>query len=237
MFTKSAQFYDLIYASKDYAAEAGVIHEIINTRRRRVGNALLDVACGTGKHLVQLQHYYLVEGIDLDESGVLQIARQRLPNVPFHVGDMADFDLGRQFDVITCLFSSIGYVRTLDNLRRAIANMARQTAPGGVLIVEPWLAPDEFIDGKVTARFVDEPDLKIARLNSGDIGDKTSIMVFHYLVADSSGVNYFTERHELGLFTREEYLSAFVDAGLETEYDAQGFGRGLYIGFKPLEVN
>jgi hypothetical protein len=32
-------------------------------------------------------------------------------------------------------------------------------------------------------------------------------------------------------------MSAFVDAGLETEYDAHGFGRGLYIGFKPLEVN
>jgi SAM-dependent methyltransferase len=234
MFTKSAAYYDLIYASKDYAAESAIIHELLNSRRHRVGNRLLDVACGTGKHLTQLRHYYLVEGIDLDEGGVLGIARRRLPDVPFYVGDMVDFDLGRTFDMVTCLFSSIGYTRTLERMRQAVANMARHTAPGGVLIVEPWFAPGEFIDGKPTARFVDEPDIKIARMNVGAVEGTISVLDFHYMVATASGIETFHERHELGLFTREEYHAAFTDAGMQVEYDPRGLGRGLYIATQPL---
>ncbi len=235
MFTKSAAYYDLIYAYKDYAAEASAIHEIIHTHRRRVGNALLDVACGTGKHLVQLKHYYLVEGIDLDEGGVLNIARRRLPDVPFHVGDMIDFDLGREYDMITCMFSSIGYTRTLPRMRRAIANMGRHLAPGGVLIIEPWLAPGEFIPGKVTARFVDETDLKIARMCVGEVEGTVSILDFHYMVATPVGIETFRERHSLGLFTHDQYMAAFKEARLTVEYDPKGLGRGLYIAMRPQE--
>jgi hypothetical protein len=44
-------------------------------------------------------------------------------------------------------------------------------------------------------------------------------------------VSYFTERHEIGLFTDEEYLRAFQSAGLKVSYDAHGlFGRGMYLG-------
>jgi SAM-dependent methyltransferase len=235
MFTQSAPYYDLIYAFKDYAAEAAIIHEIIHTHRRRVGNALLDVACGTAKHLAQLKHYYLVEGVDLDEGGVLSIARRRLPDVPFYVGDMVDFDLGRTYDMVTCLFSSIGYARTLPRMRRAVANMAKHTAPGGVLILEPWFAPGEFIPGKVTARFVDEPDLKIARMNVGEVEGTLSLLHFHYMIADPTGIRYFSEKHELGLFTRAEYESALTDAGMTFEYDPKGLGRGLYIATQPQE--
>jgi SAM-dependent methyltransferase len=233
MFTKSAQYYDLIYAFKDYASESAIIHEVIHSHRRRVGNALLDVACGTGKHLVQLQHYYLVEGIDLDEGGVLDVARQRLPEVPFHVGDMVDFDLERQYDMVTCLFSSIGYTKTLARMRQAVANMAKHTAPGGVLIVEPWFQPGEFIPGRVTARYVDEPEIKIARMNVGAIENDISILDFHYMVAEPTGITTFHERHELGLFTHDAYMTAFTDAGMEVEHDPQIMGRGLYIAFKP----
>jgi ubiquinone/menaquinone biosynthesis C-methylase UbiE len=45
--------------------------------------SLLDVACGTGKHLEQLMRWYQVEGLDLDD-GLLAIARERLPGVPLH---------------------------------------------------------------------------------------------------------------------------------------------------------
>ncbi len=237
MFTKSAAYYDLIYANKDYAAESSVIHELLNSHRHRVGNSLLDVACGTGKHLVQLKHYYLVEGIDLDEGGVLSIARRRLPDVPFHVGDMVDFDLGRTYDMITCLFSSIGYARTLARMKAAIANMGRHLAVGGVMIVEPWFAPGEFKHGMATARFVDEPDIKIARMNVGAVEGSISVLDFHYMVATASGIATFNERHELGLFSKDQYLAAFAAAGLEVEHDPKGLGRGLYIATKRVTSN
>src|SRR3712207_7289123 len=47
---------------------------------------------------------------------------ERYPDVRFHQGDMTDFDLGRRFDVVVCLFSAIGYVLTEERLRQTLAN-------------------------------------------------------------------------------------------------------------------
>ena len=74
---------------------------------------LLDVACGTGAHLVHFARKYRVEGIDVSEEQ-LAVARARLPGVELHLGDMTTFDLGRTFDAVTCMFSSIGYVGSLE---------------------------------------------------------------------------------------------------------------------------
>jgi SAM-dependent methyltransferase len=146
---------------------------------------------------------------------------------------MSDFDLGKQFDVITCLFSSVGYVKTKARLNQAIQTMARHLVPGGVLIVEPWFTPEQWKTGRVSALFVDQPDIKISRMNISEANGNLSFFVFHYMVATSQGVEYFTERHELGLFAHEEYLGAFQEAGLEVSHDPEGLdGRGLYIGIK-----
>jgi SAM-dependent methyltransferase len=146
---------------------------------------------------------------------------------------MAEFDLGKGFDAITCLFSSIGYVKTKKRLQQAIQNMSRHLLPGGVLMVEPWFTPDQFTVGKVFALFVDQPDLKVSRMSIGEVDDRLSILIFHYTVGTPQGIEYFTERHELGLFTHEEYLEAFHKAKLEVIHDPEGLdGRGLYIGLK-----
>ena len=114
MFTDSAHIYDAVYSFKDYAAESRRIHELIEERSPGA-STLLDVACGTGKHLEQLRAWYEVSGLDLDPQ-LLELAKERLGDVELHQGDMTAFTLGRRFDVVTCLFSSIGYVVTLERL-------------------------------------------------------------------------------------------------------------------------
>ena len=228
MFSRSARIYDAIYASvRDYPLEAAELDRLIQERRPGA-RTLLDVACGTGAHLEHLTGYE-VEGLDL-EPEMLAVARQRLPAVSFHEGDMASFDLGKRFDAVVCLFSSIGYVKTEERLRSAIASMARHLEPGGVLVLEPWLAPDEWKDRHIGAVFVDEPELKIARMNVPEREGDVSIVEFQYLVGTPDGIDRFSERHELGLFTVEQYLGAFRAAGLDADHDPQGpMGRGLYV--------
>ena len=235
MFSKSAKFYNALYGSmgKDYAAEAQKVRQIIQEHKHSSGDTLLEVACGTGLHASILQNNYQVEGLDLDPE-MLAVAEGEHPDIPFHQADMVDFDLGKGFDVITCLFSSIGYVKTKQRLEGAIQTMTRHLLPGGVLIVEPWFTPEQWQPGRVSALFVDQPDLKISRINIAEMEDDLSFFVFHYTVGTHQGVEYFTERHDLGLFTREEYLEAFRKAGLEVIHDPEGLdGRGLYIGLKP----
>ena len=238
MFTFSAHLYDAIYLGrgKNYAAEAESVHQLIQQNLRSRGNTLLDVACGTGLHTSYLREHYQVEGLDLDAQ-MIDAAIQKCPDVTFHVGDMRNFDLGPggQFDVITCLFSSIGYVGTVAGLNQAIANFDRHLKPGGLIFIEPWFTPDDWHPGNIHATFVDEPRLKISRMNLSGQDGNLSYFIFHYLVGTPDGVEYFTEWHELGLFTVDEYLSAFRTCGLEVERDALWLnGRGLYMASKPL---
>lgn len=229
MFSRSARLYDAVYASiRDYPREAAELDRLIQERCPGA-RTLLDVACGTGAHLEHLAGYE-AEGLDLDPE-MLAVARERLPKVAFHEGDMVDFDLGKRFDAVVCMFSSIGYVRSEERLRSAIAAMAHHLEPGGVLVVEPWLSPEVWVDRHVGAVFVDEPELKIARMNVGQREGDVSIFEFEYLVGTPNGLERFNERHELGLFTVEQYLEAFRAAGPEADHDPEGpMGRGLYIG-------
>lgn len=232
MFTRSARYYDALYDFKDYAAASQKLHELIQ-RSHPAAESLLDLACGTGRHLEHLRAHYHVEGLDLNPE-LLEAARRRCPGVPFHHGDMAGFELGRRFDVVTCLFSSIAYVKTLDNLHRTIATMARHLRPGGVAVLEPWFGPDRYWTGTITANHVDQPELKIAWMYTSEREGDLSILDVHYLVGTPGGIEHFTERHELGLFTDEQYLAAFRDAGLAASHDREGlFGRGLFLGVKP----
>src|SRR5262245_36976961 len=121
MFSESEQYYDDLYASlgKNYSKEAEKAHKFIQKHKQSKRNLLLDVACGTGGHAGLLSKHYEVEGLDLDPK-MLSIARRKHPKIRFHQGDMTDFNLGRQFDVIVCLFSSIGYAKTKSRLQKAI---------------------------------------------------------------------------------------------------------------------
>lgn len=234
MFEHSAHLYDAIYdaTGKDYAAEAAIVVAHVEARAPHA-ESLLDVACGTGRHLEHLRHRFRCAGVDLDD-GLLAVARERCPDVPFRVADMVDFDLGERFDVVTCLFSAIGYARTDERLDAAIASMARHLAPGGVLLVEPWLDPAEWRPGTIGAVFVDQPELKVARINTPVDPDDGSAIEFHYLVGTPAGTEHFTERHDLGRFTRDDYRRAFESAGLTFDVNEKGLtGRGLLIGTVP----
>lgn len=236
-YEREAVYYDAVYEAqgKDYKKESDQIHGVIEKYKKTDGSRLLDVGCGTGGHFPYLKDWYSIEGLDIDRE-MLSVAKQRHPDVTFHQGDMTNFQLGEKFDAITCLFSAVGYTKTPDGLKAAISNMGQHLKPGGVLVVEPWFSPDQWKVGRSSAVFVDKPGLKVARINVSELEGKISIVKFHFLVVKDgdTDVEYFTELHELGLFTKEEYLEAFKEAGLETSHDSRGItGRGLYLGVKP----
>ena len=234
MFDKSQEFYDAIYHArgKDYVAEFKDLTAVISRHKTSGGTSMLEIACGTGSHTVYLKEHFNVVGVDID-PGMIEVAKKRLPGVQFHVGDMIDFKVNQKFDVVVCLTSAIGYAKTLPEMRKAIKTMAEHVAPGGILLVEPWMGPDEYKAGKVFAIFVDKPELKIARMCVNEIRDRISVLKFNYMVATPSGVQHFTELHELGLYTHAEYEDAFRACGLATVFEDQGLiGRGIFIGRK-----
>src|SRR6266704_5479184 len=233
MYRQLANYYDEIYYFKNYQKETDKIETIIQRHKKSSGNKLLDVTCGTGNHIQYLKQHYNVEGLD-SSSEMLRIARKKHPEIVFHRGDMTSFKLKNRFDIITCLFSAIGHVKTKARMRKAVRNMAGHLQLGGLMILEPCITPDNFQKGLVGFNYVDKPSLKIARINISKARGPVSAFEYYYLIGTPGKVQYVVDRGSLGLWTHGEHLEAFRDAGLKVSFDREGLmGRGLYLGAKP----
>jgi ubiquinone/menaquinone biosynthesis C-methylase UbiE len=234
IFKSLAKHYDLLYSWKDYNKEVETIRELIRTYKTSPGTDLLEVACGTGKHAELLQNEFSIVATDLNED-MLRIARARCKRVSFVRADMVSLDLGRQFDVVLCLFSSIGYVRTRARLKKTLSNFARHLKVGGVAIIEPWWSKSSYKPGAVTMTTVGNDDVKIARQSVSKIRGNVSIMDMHYLIGErNKAVTHHVDRHELGLFERRDMLAFMREAGFRAHFQEQGLmqDRGLYIAVK-----
>ena len=234
MYKKLAKYYDLIYHWKDYEKEADSVKDLIKKYKKSDGNKLLDVGCGTGKHLEHFNDEFSCAGIDIN-SEMVEVAKTKFTDVIFEQGDMIDFNLKMEFDVILCLFSSIGYVKTYSNLEKTMMNFKNHLKKGGVLIIEPWFTKSAYWAGAPGMTTYDGKDVKIARLNSTKKEGDLSIMEMHYLIAEKDeDVIHFADIHELGLFETDKTLEFMERAGLKAEFLKDGLmeGRGLFIGVK-----
>lgn len=229
MFDLSAPYYDLIYSFKNYAKEAEIIRGLL-WRLSPSARTILDVACGTGEHDRFLKRDYLIDGIDLNGK-LLEIARGKNPLSSYTVGDMRNFDLGRTYDSIICLFSAIGSMKTAEDLAATLGSFRRHLSRAGFALVEPWLSPDHWKPGAVQLLTARDEHRTLCRMTLGGwASSRVSTLNFHYLVGSEAGIEHFIETEELGLFTHDEMKQAFEAAGFEVQFDPEGLiGRGLYI--------
>jgi ubiquinone/menaquinone biosynthesis C-methylase UbiE len=234
-YTALAEVYDRLYAWKDYEKEARILRSVVRRYGPPGARSWLDVACGTGGHLRYLSPTFDCTGLDASDA-MLSVARSRVPTARFVTGRMPRFDLGRRFDVVTCLFSAIGYVRTESALRATLRTFARHLAPDGILLVEPWLTPSVWRPGVPHLLAVPSEEFPVARMNSSQTLRGRSVMEMHYLVPSRGRVRHWKERHEMGLFSASAMARAFEDVGMRVNripsrfYSRPRTDRGLYVG-------
>src|SRR5439155_15144781 len=108
--------------------------------------------------------------------------------------------------------------QTVPRLNQTLQPFARHVLPGGLVIIEPWFTAETYSPSHIGAQFVNQPDLKVARINTSEVEGNLSVMDMHYLVGTPAGVRHFVERHMLAMFTEEEYQAAFAAAGLTVTY-------------------
>lgn len=231
MFSASADLYDLIYSGfKDYATETAALARLIR-REHPTARTVLDVACGTGEHARRLtyDHGFEVDGLDLDPA-FARIARGKLPRATVYEADMTSFDVPRRYDAILSLFSSIGYVRTLENVRRTLERFRAHLEQGGIVLVEPWFPPGVLTNGYVMVNSASSPEVSVARMSLTEVEDRLSRLHFEYLIGRPRGIEHAREVHELGLFTTDEMIVCFRQAGFDVAHDSDGLsGRGLFV--------
>jgi SAM-dependent methyltransferase len=96
----------------------------------------LDLCCGSGRLLeILVREGYDAAGLDMSPHQLAH-ARRNVPEAALVEADIRDFRLGRQFDVITCLFDSINYLTTKRDLERAFRNVRRHLAGPGMFVFD-----------------------------------------------------------------------------------------------------
>jgi SAM-dependent methyltransferase len=101
------------------------------------GGAMLDLACGTGRHAVELaRRGYQVVGFDLSLSMLARAsdeAQERRTKLNFVQGDMREMTFAEQFDGVYCWNTSFGYFEEEKNA--LVVDRIRGALKGGGLLL------------------------------------------------------------------------------------------------------
>jgi SAM-dependent methyltransferase len=146
---RHAALYDMFYAEKPYAQEAEFIDTLLKQHAANKPRRLLELACGTGKHALELEKRgYDIIATDYSPD-MLACAKGRATQaqskVQFHHADMRHLAeceplAGQAFDAAYALFDSIGYVQTNEAIAEVLRGVHDHLKPGGVFIFEFWHA-------------------------------------------------------------------------------------------------
>lgn len=132
-YNEFAEYYDE-GSSTDNVAKVKLLQGIIQ-KLNPEARSILEIACGTGNVLAPLSKHYDVTGLDLSPN-MLDIARAKLPNMTFIEGDMTEFELGKKFDVVLCIFDSINHLVEFAQWEATFDRVKAHLKDGGIFIVD-----------------------------------------------------------------------------------------------------
>lgn len=96
----------------------------------------MDLACGTGI-LCRILKEQGIDSAGMDLSaGMIAIARQANPDIPFEIADMTAFRPETQYDLVTCTGDAVNHIGKLEDVEKIFRNVYAYTAPGGWFVFD-----------------------------------------------------------------------------------------------------
>lgn len=134
-YKKFAYYYDEVMTDLDYNLWLNFIKPYVKPNSK-----ILDLACGTGTFLTMLYlKGYSVAGIDLSNE-IIDIAKEKAKinhfQIPFYVADMTNFSLNDTFDVITCFFDSINFLKEEKQIQKLFTTVYHHLSKNGFFIMD-----------------------------------------------------------------------------------------------------
>jgi len=145
-FRQYSAYYDLLYAKKDYGAEADYVARVLRGANSTV-RTVLELGSGTGRHGRLLANLALeVHGVERSAEMAMHAARRTARSgneglFSCEVGDLRAFRADRHFDAVISLFHVISYQTTDDDLRAAFQTAAAHLGTDGLFLFDVWHGP------------------------------------------------------------------------------------------------
>jgi ubiquinone/menaquinone biosynthesis C-methylase UbiE len=219
---RHAELYDLFYAEKPYEDEVAFIHTCLQVYKPDA-KKILELACGTGNHSLLLENYgYQIIASDYSSDMLTQAlkkAQKKDSRVEFRRQDMRTLDVPeRPFDAIICLFDSIGYVSTNENIETVLKNVHTHLCPDGLFIFEFWHAGAMLRNyDPLRIRRWQTPEGEILRISETNIEYKKQLCHVAYSIYElnKNGSYYqLQETQSNRFFLLKEMESFLINSGL-----------------------
>ncbi len=224
-FSTYANYYDLAYGSKNYASEATWIASIPEVKMIFQGKKypdLLDLGSGTGSYAIQFSKMgAAVTGLDLSPE-MVEIARQRSIkdglDIEFQVGNAQDFDLGKSFDIVTCMFHVMSYQTDDKQLVDTFRSVKKSLRPGAIFVFDYWNHSGVLNDPPGPRRLIQEnSEIKLTRETTATFNKETRLTEVTFDVSIKSKLGEpmvrFSEQHLMKSYDFDELSKAARVAG------------------------
>ncbi len=157
LYADLAGYYDQFCAEVEYEEQCAFASRAFDCFARSDGRDYLDLACGTGQHLLHMaERGFVPSGLD-NSAAMLARAAARTPQAELLLCDMADLDRHAAYDLITCFLYSIHYSHPTTRLAETLRRAWHALKPGGVLLFNA-----------VDVRGIADSRQVVSRLRDGD---------------------------------------------------------------------
>lgn len=220
-YTAFARCYDVVMRDVDYESWARYVLDLCD-RFHFPRQSLLNVACGTGNLEPLLREWFddLV-GFDVSEAMAARArekSRKKGLAVPVHVGSMDEFDAGRTFDVVLCLYDSLNYVTDEKKVEASFRRAFEHLNPGGGYIFD-ITTEYNIIQNFAQYTFAETfKDMAYIWENRYDIVSKLAVSDFTFfekVEGDEDRYQRHQERHVQKMYGTQWLKAALERAGFE----------------------
>jgi len=231
-YSKLADIYDTVMQDVNYELWADFIDAIIQKHHPKA-KSILELACGTGSISLFLDELecYDVTGTDKSPQ-MIQKARKKnkamFCKVDFEVMDFLDIRLEETFDIVFCVFDSINYLHSEEEILKFLSETKKVLTPESLLIFD-FTTPRnsmqaiEFLNNE---EGYTEDNHRYFRLSSYDADKrihKNEFRIEKLAEDQETVVEQFRETHHQKIYTLQQMLD-IID---QTTYNI----RAKYSGF------
>ena len=217
--------------AEEYRAESELFATLIKQYARIGVSNILDIGCGGGKNTFHLKRNFALTGIDVSEE-MLALARDLNPDCDFRLGDMRDFQLGREFDSVF-INDAITYMSTKADLLSAFLSTFRHVRPGGVVITYPDHIKETFVQNQTKVSRAKAPS-KPANLDvifiensyDPDPDDDSYEFTLVYLIREDGRLRIEHDLHVGGVFALDVWRESLRTVGFEVHEEGWGENPG-----------
>lgn len=225
MYWELASWFHLLTPPEEYVEEAQIYRDLLGD-----AGTVLELGSGGGNNASHLKAHFKMTLVDTSE-GMLEISRSLNPECRHLLGDMRTLRLDERFDAVF-VHDAIDYMTTPEHLRAAMATARAHLRPDGVALFAPDHVKETFAP-RTEHGGHDEGERGLRYLEwvwDPDPSDTTYLAHYAYLLREGEEVRLEQDRHVLGLFARNEWLTWLGEEGFASaEVGAGAEGLDVFL--------